>query len=100
MRQAQKEALEWIIANPGDFLGLTLQRIAYLWLGPLHRPRDALEDLSKDHNSATHCNSDSFDYIPTYLLYCRIHASLPSAHRLGPLYPSWRGCVGHDCKRE
>jgi hypothetical protein len=46
MRQAQKEALEWIIANPGDFLGLALRRIAYLWVGPLHKPRDVLGVLA------------------------------------------------------
>lgn len=35
MREAQQEALDWIWAHPGDFLWLTLQRIANLWLGPL-----------------------------------------------------------------
>jgi len=38
MRQAGQEALDWIRTNPGEFLSLTLQRIANLWAGPLHRP--------------------------------------------------------------
>jgi hypothetical protein len=38
MRQAGQEALDWIRAHPGDFLWLTMQRIANLWVGPLHRP--------------------------------------------------------------
>ena len=42
MRQAAYEALEWIRANPGDFLWLTVQRFANLWAGPLHRPLSAI----------------------------------------------------------
>ena len=38
MRQARQEALDWIRTHPGDFLRLTIQRIANLWLGPLHKP--------------------------------------------------------------
>ena len=38
MRQAGQEALDWIRTHTGDFLWLTVQRIANLWLGPLHRP--------------------------------------------------------------
>jgi len=38
MRQAGQEALDWIRTHPGDFLWLTVQRIADLWLGLLHKP--------------------------------------------------------------
>jgi hypothetical protein len=38
MRQARVEAVQWIRENPGDFLRLTVARIAYFWLGPLHDP--------------------------------------------------------------
>jgi hypothetical protein len=38
MRQARAEAVHWIRENPGDFVRLTLTRIAYFWLGPLHDP--------------------------------------------------------------
>jgi hypothetical protein len=38
MRQARAEAVSWIRENPGDFARLTLARIAYFWLGPLHDP--------------------------------------------------------------
>jgi hypothetical protein len=38
MRQARTEAVQWVRENPGDFLPLTLTRIAYFWLGPLHDP--------------------------------------------------------------
>jgi hypothetical protein len=38
MRQAGQEALDWISAHPGVFLWLTVQRIANLWIGPLHKP--------------------------------------------------------------
>jgi hypothetical protein len=38
MRQAGQEALEWILAHPAEFLRLTMERIANLWMGPLHRP--------------------------------------------------------------
>ena len=41
MRQAQSEALEWISTNPGDFIRLTLQRFANVWVGPLHGPKVA-----------------------------------------------------------
>ena len=42
MRQARREAWEWIKTNPGDFLSLTLQRFAILWTGPWHQPRAAV----------------------------------------------------------
>ncbi len=42
MRQAQKEAFDWIRSNPDDFLWLAVQRFANLWSGPLHRPEDAI----------------------------------------------------------
>jgi hypothetical protein len=38
MRQAGREALDWIRMHPGDSLWLTVQRVANLWAGPLHRP--------------------------------------------------------------
>jgi hypothetical protein len=38
MRQAKREALEWIKANPGEFLPLTALRVIHFWLGPLHQP--------------------------------------------------------------
>jgi hypothetical protein len=38
MRQARAEAVQWIRENPGEFLRLTVARIAYFWLGPLHDP--------------------------------------------------------------
>jgi hypothetical protein len=41
MRQAGREALEWIRTHPGDFIWLTVQRFANLWAGPLHRPKAA-----------------------------------------------------------
>lgn len=41
MRQAGREALDWIGAHPGVFLWLTVQRFANLWLGPLRRPVEA-----------------------------------------------------------
>jgi hypothetical protein len=41
MRQAGREALDWIGAHPGVFLWLTIQRFANLWLGPLRRPVEA-----------------------------------------------------------
>jgi hypothetical protein len=41
MQQEQQEALGWIGEHPGDFLELTAVRVAYFWLGPLHRPGTA-----------------------------------------------------------
>lgn len=41
MRQAGREALDWILANPGEYTWLSMQRFANLWAGPLDRPRDA-----------------------------------------------------------
>jgi hypothetical protein len=38
MRLAGQDALAWIRAHPGEFLSLTLQRVATFWGGPLHRP--------------------------------------------------------------
>jgi hypothetical protein len=47
MRQARKEALEWIGEHPAEFLGLTAQRFANLWAGPQHRPvEEALDVLA------------------------------------------------------
>jgi hypothetical protein len=37
MLEKQKEAFDWILDNPGQFLELTLTRILYFWAGPLHR---------------------------------------------------------------
>lgn len=42
MRQAGREAMEWIAANPGTFVGLTVSRAAHWWLGPLYYPPGAL----------------------------------------------------------
>lgn len=41
MRQAGREALDWIRTHPGKFFRLTVQRIANLWLGPLYEPTAA-----------------------------------------------------------
>jgi hypothetical protein len=41
MRQAGRQALDWIRANPGTFTALTASRVAHFWLGPLHRPLTA-----------------------------------------------------------
>jgi hypothetical protein len=41
MRQAGREALEWIVANPGTFAELTASRAALWWLGPLYYPPGA-----------------------------------------------------------
>jgi hypothetical protein len=38
MRQAGAEAVLWIRTHPAEFLWLTAQRFANLWVGPLHRP--------------------------------------------------------------
>ena len=38
MRRAKIEAIDWIRANPGEFLGLTASRLIQFWLGPMHRP--------------------------------------------------------------
>jgi hypothetical protein len=40
MRGAMDEALEWIGANPGEFLRLTGLRVLHIWFGPLHDPKD------------------------------------------------------------
>lgn len=37
MRQAKREALEWIKANPGEFVRLTASRVIHFWFGPLHQ---------------------------------------------------------------
>ena len=37
MRQAGREALSWIGANPGAFMNLAASRAAHWWLGPLYR---------------------------------------------------------------
>jgi hypothetical protein len=36
MAEKQREALDWIRANPGEFLKLTGTRVLYFWAGPLH----------------------------------------------------------------
>ena len=41
MRQAGREALDWILANPGTFIGLTVSRAAHWWLGPFYDPLGA-----------------------------------------------------------
>jgi hypothetical protein len=47
MRQAGREAMTWIRANPAEFLLLTSQRIANIWVGPLNRSvRDVIGVLS------------------------------------------------------
>ena len=38
MREAQRDAVAWIVSHPADFLRLTLQRIVNVWVGPIHRP--------------------------------------------------------------
>lgn len=38
MREAGREAVEWIEANPGTFVKLTVSRMAHWWLGPLYYP--------------------------------------------------------------
>jgi hypothetical protein len=38
MRRAQREALEWMQANPTEFLRLTVLRFVYYWFGPLFEP--------------------------------------------------------------
>jgi hypothetical protein len=42
MRQAGREALEWIRAHPGEFARLTVSRVVHIWFGPLHEPSVAL----------------------------------------------------------
>jgi hypothetical protein len=42
MRQAKAEAVDWITANPWDFLILTASRATQFWVGPLHQPQLAL----------------------------------------------------------
>jgi hypothetical protein len=36
MRQAMREALSWMAANPGEFLKLTFLRFILFWFGPLY----------------------------------------------------------------
>jgi hypothetical protein len=38
MRRARHEALDWIRANPSEFLRLSGLRVIYYWFGPLFRP--------------------------------------------------------------
>lgn len=38
MREAQHDAVAWIVSHPDEFLWLTMRRIANVWIGPLHRP--------------------------------------------------------------
>jgi hypothetical protein len=38
MRQAKREAVEWISAHPSEFLRLTASRVIHFWFGPLHQP--------------------------------------------------------------
>jgi hypothetical protein len=42
MRQAGREALEWIRAHPAEFTRLTASRVVHIWFGPLHDPSVAL----------------------------------------------------------
>jgi hypothetical protein len=42
MRRAKAEAVDWITANPCDFLVLVASRTAQFWVGPLHQPAIAL----------------------------------------------------------
>jgi 4-amino-4-deoxy-L-arabinose transferase-like glycosyltransferase len=42
MRQAGREAMVWIEANPWTFLKLTASRVGHWWLGPLYYPPGAL----------------------------------------------------------
>jgi hypothetical protein len=42
MRRARVEAVDWIRAHPGRFLGLTASRTVQFWLGPFDRPGIAL----------------------------------------------------------
>mgnify|MGYP001820265568 CR=1 FL=1 len=37
MAEKEGEALDWIRANPGEFLKLTGTRVLYFWAGPLHK---------------------------------------------------------------
>jgi 4-amino-4-deoxy-L-arabinose transferase-like glycosyltransferase len=41
MRQAGREALDWIAEHPAEFIGLTASRAAYWWFGPLYYPPGA-----------------------------------------------------------
>jgi len=41
MRQAGREALDWIAEHPGEFIGLTASRAVHWWLGPLYHPPGA-----------------------------------------------------------
>jgi hypothetical protein len=42
MRQAGREAVDWIQAHPASYLKLAALRVLHFWLGPLHRPGTAL----------------------------------------------------------
>jgi len=41
MRQAGREALEWMRANPAESSRLTASRAIHFWFGPLHKPLTA-----------------------------------------------------------
>ena len=41
MRQAGREALDWVKAHPSTFAKLTASRVALWWLGPLYHPPGA-----------------------------------------------------------
>jgi hypothetical protein len=43
MRGAMDDALEWISANPSEFLRLTGLRVLHIWFGPLHDPKAATQ---------------------------------------------------------
>lgn len=38
MRRAQHDAVAWIVIHSAEFLWLILQRIANVWVEPIHRP--------------------------------------------------------------
>lgn len=42
MRQARREALEWIRTHPAEFARLTASRAMHLWCGSLHRPASVI----------------------------------------------------------
>ena len=41
MREAGREALDWIAGHPATFASLTASRVAHWWLGPLYYPPGA-----------------------------------------------------------
>ena len=43
MRDAMDDALEWIKANPDEFMRLTGLRVLHIWFGPLHNPKAAAQ---------------------------------------------------------